>query len=180
MQTTLYTVGHGNRSAAELVALLLAAGIVVLVDVRAHPASKRHPQFTRAALETTLAQAGIDYVWEGKDLGGFRKPRPDSPHLALAVEGFRGYADHMQSAAFEAAVMRLMALAEKQRVAIMCAEKNPGECHRAFISDWLVARGVAVTHLIAPGQSQMHQLSASARVVDQRLIYDRQSQIDLF
>jgi len=121
MQTKIYTIGHGNRSAEEFVALLKEAGIGVLVDVRAHPASKRHPQFTRTALEAELAQAGIGYAWEGKDLGGFRKPRPDSPHLALAAEGFRGYADHMETPAFETAAGRLIDMAGKRRMAIMCA-----------------------------------------------------------
>lgn len=180
MSVTLHTAGHGNRSAEEFVALLKETGIGVLVDVRAHPASKRHPQFARAALEAELARAGIDYVWEGKDLGGFRKPRPDSPHLALAAEGFRGYADHMETAAFEAATGRLVEMADKRRVAIMCAEKNPAECHRSFISDWLVAHGVAVMHLIGPGQSQTHQLNPSARIIDARLIYDRLAQGALF
>jgi uncharacterized protein (DUF488 family) len=180
MRTTLYTIGHGNRSADELVGLLREARIETLADVRAHPASKRHPQFARAALQGALAQAGIGYVWEGSDLGGFRKPRADSPHVALAVDGFRGYADHMETAAFEAAMGRLVKMAGKQRVAIMCAEKNPAECHRSFISDWLAAHGVAVMHLIAPGQAQPHQLNAVARIDGGRLIYDRLSQGALF
>lgn len=180
MDTTLYTVGHGNRGAEELVALLQSAGIQLLADVRAHPASKRYPQFARAALEAALAAAGIGYLWEGKDLGGFRTPQPDSPHVALAVDGFRGYADHMESAAFAAAMERLMEIAGKQRVAIMCAEKNPAECHRSFISDWLVAHGVNVVHLIAPEQVQPHQLNTLARMVDGRLIYDRLAQGALF
>lgn len=180
MQATLYTVGHGNRSGEDFIALLEAAGIELLVDVRAHPASKRHPQFAHAALESTLGQAGIGYAWEGRDLGGFRKPRPGSPHLALAADGFRGYGDHMGTAAFAAAMDRLLAMATKQKVAIMCAEKNPAECHRSFISDWLVAHGVEVVHLVAPGHSQPHALNASARILDGQLIYDRRTQGDLF
>lgn len=180
MPITLHTIGHGNRSAEEFVVLLQAAEIDLLVDVRAHPASKRHPRFARAALEAELARAGIDYVWEGKDLGGFRKPRPDSPHLALAADGFRAYADHMETAAFEAAAGRLMDRAGERRVAIMCAEKNPAECHRSFISDWLLAHAVDVMHLIGPGQSEPHRLNPSARSMDVRLIYDRLVQGALF
>jgi uncharacterized protein (DUF488 family) len=180
MQTTLYTIGHGNRTAAELISLLKEAGIQLLVDVRAHPASRRHPQFARAALAAALAQAGIGYVWEGKDLGGFRKPLPASPHVALAVDGFRGYADHLQTAAFEAAMARLVVLGAERRLAIMCAEKSPAECHRSFISDWLVAHGMVVVHLIAAGHVQPHQLNALARVVNGCLIYDRLAQDALF
>lgn len=180
MQTRLHTIGHGNRSTAEFLALLQAAGIAVLVDVRAHPVSKRHPWFAGAALKAELGRVGIDYVWEGQELGGFRKPRPDSQHVALGVAGFRGYADHVETAAFEAAMGRLMARAAQQRVVILCAEKNPAECHRALIADWLVSRGVDVLHLIEPGQSQAHQLNACARIVNRRLIYDRQVQGALF
>lgn len=176
----LYTIGHGNRSAEGFVTLLNEAGIEVLADVRAHPVSKRHPQFARAALKAELARSGIGYVWEGKDLGGFRKPRPDSPHVALAMDGFRGYADHMETVAFEAAIGRLVEMGRNQRVAIMCAEKNPAECHRSFIADWLAAHGVAVMHLIALGQAQPHRPSEAGRIVNGRLIYDRQAQGALF
>lgn len=180
MQTMIHTIGHGNRSATELIAMLQEACVEVLVDVRAHPSSRRYPQFSRAALQAELARAGIGYEWEGKALGGFRKPRPDSPHLALAAEGFRGYADHMQTPAFEASVARLLEMAEKRRLAIMCAEKNPAECHRSFISDWLTTHGVTVMHLIEKKQKQLHRLNQSARVLDKGLVYDRLAQDSLF
>ncbi len=99
----IWTVGHGTRPVEELAFLLETARIELLIDVRAHPGSRRHPQFNREPLESSLAAHRIGYRWEGKALGGFRKPRPDSANLALRNESFRGYADHMGSAEFTVA-----------------------------------------------------------------------------
>jgi len=74
-------VGHGARSAAELVSILQAARIRTLIDVRAFPTSKRHPQFSREPLSATLEAAGIAYEWQGKALGGYRRmPNPADCH----------------------------------------------------------------------------------------------------
>src|SRR6185295_14887722 len=95
----LWTVGHSTRTQAELVDLLEQNGVRTLVDVRRYPASRRHPQFNREALERSLAASGIDYVWM-PDLGGRRAPRKDSPNTAWRNSGFRGYADYMETDAF--------------------------------------------------------------------------------
>lgn len=170
--TVLYTVGHGNRAIGEFIALLEAADIECLVDVRAYPASRRHPQFARGALEESLAVAGIRYVWEGKALGGRRKLAKDSPHVALKNPGFRAYAGHMTTEEFRQALDRLVETGRGRRTAIMCAERLPWQCHRHLVSDSLVARGVPVTHLVAPGQPRDHELSRLARNDGGRLIYD--------
>ena len=91
---TLRTVGHGTLPEADFAALVADAGIGIIVDVRSFPASHRHPQFRREAMERWLPDAGVAYEWEPR-LGGRRRPRPDSPHGALRVPAFRGYADHM-------------------------------------------------------------------------------------
>jgi uncharacterized protein (DUF488 family) len=106
--------------------------------VRAYPASRRHPQFSRESLSTFLAEAGIAYRWEGKALGGMRP----------------SYADHMQTEQFQAAAAALAA--REGRVCIMCAESDPADCHRLHIADWLVARGERVTHLLDLGRRQEH------------------------
>lgn len=175
----IHTVGHGNRGGAEFLALLGDARIEVLVDVRAYPGSRRHPQFAREALERSLAEAGIRYLWEGKALGGRRRPVQDSPHVALRNGGFRAYADHMMSEAFRQGLDHVLAIAGEARTAIMCAERLPWQCHRFLVSDALVTRGVAVTHLIAPGQMLTHALSGLARVQDGVLIYDTRMQEEL-
>jgi len=131
-------VGQGARSAVSIIFLLRQAGIKVLLDVRAYPVSRRHPQFSRDALSAALADAGIQYRWEGKALGGMRKG---------------GYAAHMETPLF---VDTAQALMQSAATCIMCAETDPADCHRSHIADWLVAHGERVVHLIAPGESRDH------------------------
>ena len=131
-------MGHGARSVVAFVFLLQESRIATLVDVRAYPASRRHPQFSRDALAASLAEAGIEYRWEGKALGGMRKG---------------GYAAHMETPFFQDAAKALIG---SERVCIMCAETNPADCHRSHISDWLLAHGERVVHLIQPGEQREH------------------------
>ena len=170
--STVSTLGHGNRSLDELLALLHEAGVACMVDVRAHPASRRHPQFAGTSLERALGARRIRYVWEGRELGGFRKPRPDSPHAALESEGFRGFADHMQTEGFIAAAGRVLALAAESPTGLLCAERDPLHCHRSLIADYLVARGARVMHLLGTGEVRAHVLSPLARLEGATLIYD--------
>lgn len=175
----IYTIGHGNRSSEDLVALLKEAGIECLVDVRAYPASRRHPQFARAALERTLAGSGIRYEWEGKALGGRRKPAVGSVNIALRHPSFRAYADHMASREFRDGIDRLTVKARVAPTAVMCAERLPWQCHRFLISDYLVAGGEAVKHLVNPGKTQSHCLNPLVRLRDGKLVYDGGTQDDL-
>jgi uncharacterized protein (DUF488 family) len=176
---TVYTIGHGNRSIGEFLGLLQAATIECLVDVRAYPASRRHPQFSRDALDGSLAGAGVRYAWEGKSLGGRRKAAANSPHVALRSASFRAYADYMTTEEFRAGLERLMERAGSGRVAIMCAERLPWECHRNLISDSLAARGIRVLHLMDKGESREHALNPVARQDGERLVYDAGEQLGL-
>lgn len=169
----LYTVGHSNRELEELLHLLTDAGIRNLVDVRAWPVSRRHPQFVREILQGALAGCGIGYRWAGRELGGMRRPRAGSPHRALEEPGFRGYADYMDTPLFGAAAERLLTEAAEAPTAILCAERRPEHCHRSFIADWLMLRGVEITHLLEPGESTSHVLTRQARLESGRLVYDR-------
>jgi len=175
----IYTIGHGNRSIEEFLVLLREAGIECLVDIRAYPASRRHPQFAREALEQSLAKSGVRYVWEGKALGGRRKPASDTPHVALRNPGFRAYADHMMTAEFRDGLARLIELGRERRAAVMCAERLPWECHRYLVSDSLVAQGVPVEHIVTAGAARPHALNALARQDGNRLIYDSGEQLGL-
>jgi uncharacterized protein (DUF488 family) len=123
------------------VSLLQRSRIELLVDVRAYPASRRHPQFARAALSSSLAAAGIGYDWQGTALGGMR------PH---------GYLAHMQTPEFEHAARALIEAGMARRVCIMCAETDPADCHRSHIGDWLLAHGERVLHLLAEGETREH------------------------
>lgn len=168
---TVWSIGHGTRSIEELLAVLNDAGIKVLADVRSAPGSRRHPQFGQAALGASLAHAGIEYV-HLRGLGGRRDAAPDSPHIALKVDAFRGYADHMASPEFAADYARLDALAREKPTAFMCAETLWWRCHRRMLSDRLTVDGWDVVHLLARGKSETHRLWDVARVVDGRLVYD--------
>lgn len=179
MPVTIHTIGHGNRSADEFRGLLQHAGVTRLADVRAHPGSRRHPQFSQAALVQDLATAGIRYTWDGEALGGRRRPRRESRHAALRNASFRAYADHMESVEFTAAVDALVASARSEHVAVMCAERLPWQCHRYLIADYLVAHGIHVLHLIAAGSVREHALNDAARVADGLLVYDQAGQPEL-
>jgi uncharacterized protein (DUF488 family) len=172
----IFTVGHGSRTFDELLALLNRAGVGCVVDARAFPGSRRHPQFGRDALQGSLARSGIEYVWEGEALGGRRRPRQDSPHVALRNASFRAYADHMQSDAFRAAAQRLIERGGSKNIAVMCAERLPWQCHRYMIADYLVAAGAEVRHLIDESDPRAHTLRSEVRLTPQGLIYDSGAQ----
>jgi uncharacterized protein (DUF488 family) len=177
--SSVYTIGHGNRPLEELVSLLQRFSVSCLIDVRAFPGSRRHPHFGRAELERTLPAAAIRYVWEGQALGGRRRASADSPHVALRNVSFRAYADHMETDEFSAGIERLLTLSSEGRVAVMCAERLPWQCHRYMISDYLVMRGVEVLHVIGAAAPQSHRLRVEARVSEGRLIYDAHTQPEL-
>lgn len=178
--TTIYSIGHGNRSASDFVAQLRAAGVLCLVDVRAYPASRRHPQFARMALEPALRAAGIRYLWEGQALGGMRSPQPQSPHLALTDPAMRGFADHTASEAFREAITRVHGLAGSTPTALMCAEKDPRHCHRALIADALLLAGAEVRHLLDLNDVRRHVMSEGARMTPEGgVVYDTCVQMGL-
>jgi uncharacterized protein (DUF488 family) len=143
----------------------------MLADVRSIPGSRRHPQFGRSELTASLVDAGIDYM-HLRGLGGRRDAVPDSPHVALKVDAFRGYADHMASAEFAADYAHLDELARQKPTAFMCAETHWSKCHRRVLSDRLTVDGWSVVHLVTPGKSEPHKLWDIARLVDGQLVYD--------
>jgi predicted kinase len=167
----VWSIGHGTRPIEELLAVLNEAGIKVLADVRSAPGSRRHPQFGQRALAAALAEAGIEYA-HLRGLGGRRDAAPDSPHVALKVDAFRGYADHMASAEFVADYERLVSLAREKPTAFMCAETLWWRCHRRMLADRLLVDRWDVVHLVAPGKSEPHRLWDVARMVNGLLVYD--------
>ena len=176
---TIWTIGHGNRSGDEFVQLLRKVEVECLVDVRSYPGSRRNPQFSREQLDALLANHGVKYKWEGASLGGFRKPKADSKNISLRSEGFRGYADYMESAEFKQAIELFIEEAKQMKIAYMCAERLPWQCHRYLISDYLVMRGLRVTHLVALDNAQEHALNSIARVDHGMLVYDGKTQLGL-
>ena len=168
---TLYSIGHGARSIDGFLDLLRTAGIRRLVDVRTAPGSRKHPHFGKDSLAEWLGQVGIEYAWE-RDLGGWRRPHPGSPHTALRSGGFQGYADHMETEEFAAATGRLIEAGSGRPTAFMCSESLWWRCHRRLLSDALTVRGCEVLHLLDGGRLDRHRLSPMARVEGSRLVYD--------
>jgi uncharacterized protein (DUF488 family) len=167
---TILTIGHSTRPLEELVALLRENDVGMLTDVRRYPASRRHPHFNREALERSLRDSAIGYVWM-PELGGRRAPRQDSRNTAWRNAGFRGYADYMETEPFQLAVADLLQHAREQRTAIMCAEQAWQQCHRGLISDFVKARGVEVVHILGRGRTEPHPWTAAAHLVNGELSY---------
>src|SRR5205807_162752 len=148
--STIFTIGHSTRSIGEQLGLLREAGVERLVDVRSVPRSRVNPQFNADALPASLAASGIGYVHLAA-LGGLRhhpKGAPPSPNTLWRSDAFRNYADYAMTPAFRAGLDQLCVFASDQRCAVMCAEAVWWRCHRRIIADYLLARGVAVTHIM--------------------------------
>ena len=171
--TTIYAIGHSTRAFEKFIELLHAHGISLLADIRTIPKSRHNPQFNREALETELPKAGIAYR-HLKELGGLRHPAKDSINTAWENSSFRGYADYMQTEEFDHALQSLIALAEKERIAIMCAEGNPFRCHRLLVADALTVRGVRVLHISSRKTAKEHQVTSFARVNGSQITYPKQ------
>lgn len=167
----IYTVGHSVRPLAEFLRLLSAHGVEQLADIRTVPRSRRHPQFSSDALARSLADAGIAYR-HMPALGGLRKPRADSHNAAWRNDGFRGYADYMETPAFRQALDALVEWSRGAPTAIMCAEAVWWRCHRKLVADALVARGIAVRHIMSPTDAPAHELTDFARVEEGRVAYE--------
>jgi uncharacterized protein (DUF488 family) len=142
----VFTIGHSNHPIAVFLSLLRGAGITAVGDVRSIPHSRRWPQFGRPALERSLRDAGIAYVFLGAELGGKR----DDP--ALLIDGQVDYDRVAATDAFRAGLDRVEAGASRQRIALMCAEREPLDCHRfLLVARHLHDRDVPVRHILADG-----------------------------
>lgn len=138
------TIGHSNHPIERFVGLLRAGGVERLVDVRSMPWSRRWPQFGRERLAKSLAEAGIAYAWEGEALGG--KPKAGGGYDTLAARP-----------AFQQTIDRLIDHGASTTLCLMCAEKDPLDCHRTvLVSRHLAERGASVEHLLADGTMKPH------------------------
>lgn len=168
---TVWTIGHSNRAFEEFRDLLRASGVEQAADIRRYPASRKWPHFDAASLAVSLPESGIGYL-PMPELGGRRRPRPDSPHAAWRNDMFRGYADFLDTADGSAGLARLEEAARSVPTAFFCAEAVPWRCHRSLVADALVARGWTVRDILAASDVRIHALPGFARVVAGRVIYD--------
>lgn len=167
---TIYTIGHSTRALDDFVGMLKAHGVRKLVDVRTIPRSRRHPHFSGEELAESLLGYGVEYRW-CKALGGLRRPLKDSLNTAWRNESFRGYADYMQTPAFQAAVEELLELGRNSDTVIMCAEAVPWRCHRSLIGDALLARGARVVDIMSEKKASVHRPTPFARFDGVRVNY---------
>lgn len=141
-KVTIWTVGHSNRSIEYFINLLSKHNVEVLVDVRSFPTSKVE-HFKKEEIEKWLQEHGVEYVWLGEELGGYRRG---------------GYKAHMKTELFKEGVEKLLEIARKKRVCIVCLEPNPKHCHRRYISAYLERQGVQVIHILKKGQVGLKKL----------------------
>jgi uncharacterized protein (DUF488 family) len=169
--SAIFTIGHSTHGPDEFLQLLRGPRIETVADVRRWPSSRRLPHFNAGSLAESLPREGIVYVQLGEALGGRRRPRPDTPNTGWRVAGFRGYADHMESAEFRSALAELEDLARERRTALMCAEAPWWRCHRQLIADALIARGWEVQHVMPDGRLEQHRLTPFALVEGESVTY---------
>ena len=169
----IYTIGHSSRDLAEFSHVLQQHEVELVVDIRAFPMSRRFPHFNREHLELWLPEIGCDYLWE-PDLGGRRKkqmPPGESPNVALRNPSFRNYADYMLSQQFGSAAQQLVERGSRTATAIVCSEYIYFRCHRMLVSDYLLAQGHTVMHILDDKTPKQHALSKDARILEGRLVY---------
>ncbi len=167
----LFTIGHSNHPLDRFQALLARHEIEVLVDIRRFPGSRKHPHFNRDNLASALQKSGVEYHWL-EALGGRRhKQRGESPNLGLENKGFRNYADYMLTAEFREGGEKLLEIARRKRPAILCAEGLFWQCHRRLVSDFLVADGVTVQHIMPSGELRPHKLTNGAVIEGRQVSY---------
>jgi len=164
-------MGFSNRLWEDTVEILANHRMQRLVDIRTLPGSRRTPQFNLENLEQKLPEAGVEYL-HLKSLGGLRKPIKDSTlNAAWKNDGFRAYADYMQSTEFETALETLVRLLTEKRTVYSCTEAVFWRCHRQLISDALHIRGFRVGHIMGAGKVQEHELTSFAKVDGLRITY---------
>ncbi len=168
----LLTVGHGPLDRAGLAALLTAAGIGLVVDVRRFPGSRRNPDVKREALAQWLPEEGVRYRWEER-LGGRRRLPADSPDTWWQVGAFRAYATHTRTPEFGDALGQVAGEAADTRVALMCSESVWWRCHRRLVADVAtLALDLPVHHLMHDGRERLHEPSEGARLSDGVVVWD--------
>jgi len=157
---TLFTIGHSSHTLEAFVGLLRRHAISAVADVRSAPYSRYCPHFNKDALARSLRESGIGYVFLGRKLGG----RSDDP--SCYRNGRADYAQLARQGAFREGIERLRNGAADHRIAIMCAEREPLECHRALlVSPALDKEGTAVGHIHADGSLESHR-EAMDRLID--------------
>jgi uncharacterized protein (DUF488 family) len=171
----IFTIGHSTRPIEEFLEMLEGQGVRRLVDVRTVPRSAHNPQFNREELSRALHNRRLHYH-HLPALGGLRRPQRDSVNTAWRNESFRGYADYMQTPAFQEALQLLIEFARQEPTAIMCAEAVPWRCHRSLIADALLVCGIEVLEIASATRVTPLTLHAWARMEGTSVTYPGEQQ----
>jgi len=166
------TIGHSTRPMEEFIRLLEAHNVACVVDVRTIPRSRHNPQFNKESLRAALKKSGIGYKHH-PGLGGLRKTTAASVNIGWRNASFRGFADYMQTPEFAKALEKLIPLASKAQVALVCAEAVPWRCHRSLIADALLVRRIPVDHIMSLSRRQVHVLTSFAKVRGRKITYPK-------
>jgi len=164
--TTFFTIGHSTRTIGEFVDLLRESGVELVIDVRSIPRSRTNPQFNQQSLPEALApwQIGYEHIAELGGLRGKSRAVEPSPNIYWRVRSFRNYADYALTAPFAAGLSRLREQGGGHRCVIMCAEAVWWRCHRRVISDYLLAAGEQVKHILGKSHVDVASLTPGAVV----------------
>lgn len=168
----VWTIGHSTRSLEEFLGLLSQNEIELLADIRRFPGSRKYPYFGGGVLSESLGAAGIEYR-HFAELGGRRKPRPDSHNDVWRNDSFRAYADYMETPEFGNALDEFLKIAREKCTALMCSEAVWWRCHRSLVADFLKARGVPVVHIMSATKNEEHPYTSAARLENGRLTYSQ-------
>lgn len=166
----VYTIGHSTRLLKDFIAMLKKYNVRKLIDVRTVPRSRHNPQFNKESLPGDLSEAGISYL-HMPGLGGLRHPMKDSPNMGWRNASFRGFADYMQTEDFKKSIDKLINIAKKKQVALMCAESVSWRCHRSLIADALQVRDVQVKHIMSQKSCKNHVLTPWIKVHGAQITY---------
>jgi uncharacterized protein (DUF488 family) len=166
----IMTIGHSTHTIEEFIHLLQAQGVTCVADVRTVPRSRHNPQFNKDSLPRSLKEAGLGYV-HLPGLGGLRHAQVDSPNRGWRNASFQAYADYMQTPQFAESLEELIGLANRDRIAVMCAEALPWRCHRSLIADALLVRGIRTEHIMSATHRQVHTLTPFADVRGSAITY---------
>ena len=162
---SIYTFGHSNRSWEDFIALLEGFAIRTVADIRSLPGSKNFRTLIVKMWEKHYLTRELINVWLPK-LGGLRRVRKgfESPNIGLTNPGFRAYADYMAASAFQEGMKELLILASESTTAIMCAEALYWRCHRKLVSDYLMAHGIEVQHILGLNKLMPHTMTHGAAI----------------
>ena len=168
MTQAFHTIGHSNRTLDAFVALLREAAVERVVDVRAFPRSRTNPQFNIDVLPEGLEAAGVSYE-HASALGGRRGksgPVPVGVNDFWTHQSFHNYADYALSGEFHDGLGQLVSEGHRQRCVVMCSEAVWWRCHRRIITDYLIARGEQVLHILGPGKIEEAHFNEGAVIHD--------------